>query len=170
VREGSNIRKYAEPPGKPQDEAEWKSPWRRGFLTEREGSAQSFSISMRRQDGREGGGFSTGIYLRHHWIDSGPQLERLLLMFSEGGIYVEGQHLQRGLDALEEGKLRRIQVHDSSEVALIKAHNAQTRKAEEKEPLVLRVVISPSVESVLEADENLAEIAKVVKEDYAHNG
>ncbi len=88
---------------------------------------------------------------------------------SWSGIYIEGQHLQRGLDALEEGKLKRIQEHNSNEIALIKSRNAGVRKLEDKEPIVSRVVISPSFESLLESDENLGEIAKFLKEDHVHH-
>ena len=144
--------------------------WRRAFIVEREGAAQSASVSVRFRGGRDVDGFAMGFYMRHRWMDRSGKLERLVLLFSHGGIYVEGQHLQRGLDALEEGKLKRIQEQDSSEIALIKARNADVRKQEDKEPIVSRVVTSPSFESVLEHDKDLAEIAKVIKEDYVHNG
>ena len=78
--------------------------------------------------------------LRHKWIDRDSKTERLVWIFSNGGIYVEGQHLKRGLDALEEGKLKRIQEQDSNEIALIQSHNADVRKPEDKEPIVSRVV------------------------------
>ncbi len=107
---------------------------------------------------------------RGKWIDRDAKTERLVWIFSNGGIYIEGQHLKRGLDALEEGKLKRIQEQDSNEIALIQSHNADVRKPEEKEPIVSRVVVSPSFESVLEEDENLVEIAKAIKENYVHNG
>lgn len=144
--------------------------WRRAFIVEREGSAQSFCMSVGFRDGRDVEGFAMSLYVRHRWMDRSAKLERLVLVFSNGGIYVEGQHLQRGLDALEEGKLKRIQEQDSNEIALIKARNADARKQEDKEPIVSRVVTSPSFESVLEHDKDLAEIAKVIKEDYVHNG
>jgi len=164
------AKKYAAPPVKePLPKDEEHTAWRKAFIVEREGSAQSFSISVRSTDGREVDGFTAALFLRHHWIDRSSRLERLLLHFSNGGIYVEGQHLQRGLDALEEGKLKRIQMQDSNEIALVKSHNADVRKPEEKEPVVSRVVISPSIKYVLENDENLADIAKAVKEDYANN-
>lgn len=143
--------------------------WRRAFLMEREGGTQSHCVSVRSRDGREADGFSISLYLRHKWIDRSARLERLVWIFSNGGIYIEGQHLQRGLDALEEGKLKRIQEHSSNEIALIKSRNAGVRNPEDKEPIVSRVVISPSFDSLLESDENLAEIAKVMKEDYVHN-
>ena len=110
----------------PQDEIEHE--WRSAFIIEREGSAQSQCVSVRSRDGREANGFVMSLCVRHKWIDRSAKLERLVLIFSHGGIYVEGQHLQRGLDALEEGKLKRIQEQNSNEIALIKSHNADVRK------------------------------------------
>lgn len=152
----------------PQEESE--PEWRRAFVMEREGAAQSFSVSVRSRDGRAADGFAMSLYVRHQWLDRSAKLERLLWVFSNGGIYVEGQHLQRGVDALEEGKLKRIQEQDSNEIVLIKSRNADVRKPEDKEPIVSRVVTSPSFESLLGSEENLAEIARVIKEDYAHHG
>ena len=145
-----------------------ESEWRRAFTVERDGSAQPFCISVRSQDGRSADGFTMSIYLRHRWLDGGGRLERLVLLFNGSAIYIEGQHLQRGLDALEEGKLKRIQEQNSNEIALIKSRNADMRKPEDKEPFVSRVVITPSLQSVLESDETLADIAKAIKEDHVH--
>jgi len=150
----------------PQDEIEHE--WRSAFIIEREGSAQSQCVSVRSRDGREANGFVMSLCVRHKWIDRSAKLERLVLIFSHGGIYVEGQHLQRGLDALEEGKLKRIQEQNSNEIALIKSHT-RCEKAGRQGASRLRVVLSPSFESLLESEENLAEIAKVVKEDYVHH-
>jgi len=152
----------------PKEETE--TEWRQAFLMEREGAAQSFSVSLRLKDGRDADGFPISLYMRHKWIDRNSKTESLVWIFSNGGIYIEGQHLKRGLDALEEGKLKRIQEQDSNEIALIQNHNADVRKPEDKEPIVSRVVVSPSFESVLEEDENLVEIANAIKENHAHNG
>jgi hypothetical protein len=89
-----------EPPAEPQ--------WRKAFTAEREGASQAFSISVRLADGREAEGFAMSMYIRHKWLDRDPRCERLMLKFSDGVIVIEGQHLQRGLDALEEGKLRTV--------------------------------------------------------------
>lgn len=160
------VRKFASP----APEAEEQTQWRRAFLFEREGAAQAFSISVREADGRGVDGFAMALYVRHKWLDRGGRLEKLVLLFSNGAIYVEGQHLQRGLDALEEGKLKRIQVQDGNEIAAIRSRNADVRKAEDKEPIVSRVIVSPGFERLLEDDENLAEIAKVLKENHANHG
>ena len=162
------VRKYSGAAVPPQ--AEEQAIWRRAFLVERDGAAQPFCVSVRPADGREADGFPISMYRRHKWLDRAGRMERLVLLFMEGAIYVEGEHLQRGLDALEEGKLKRIQVQDGNEIAAIKGRNADTRKAEDKEPIVSRAFVSPSFEALLETDENLAGIAKVIKEDYANNG
>ena len=167
---GTFARKYtAAVPAPPQEEEQ--TLWRRAFLAEREGSAQAFCVSVRPADGREADGLPMGTYRRHKWLDRSAQREKLVLMFMDGSIYVEGQHLQRGLDALEEGKLKRIQVQDANEIAAIKSRNADVREAEKKEPFVSRAFVSPSFDALLEQDESLAGIAKVIKEDYAnHSG
>lgn len=163
---GAFVRKYSAPELKEEEQPQW----RRAFLVEREGAAQAHCVSVRSPDGRSVEGFAMSLYVRHKWLDRNSRLEKLVLLFSVGAIYIEGQDLQRGLDALEEGKLKRIQVQDGNEIAAIKSRNADVRKAEDKEPIVSRAVVSPSFESLLESEENLVEIAKVIKEDYAHHG
>jgi hypothetical protein len=151
-------------PGQISQEEEW----RKGFGGENAGGANPFCLSLRFKDGRELDGFSMSLYARHHWIDGGGPVERLLLVFSIGGVYVEGYHLKREVEALlEEGKLKRIQEHDTAEIAAIRHHNLDKRKAADKEAVVLRIVVSPGIEEVLESDENLAAIAKVVKGEDA---
>ncbi len=160
------VRKLVGPAPKDEEQTQW----RRAFLMEREGSAQAWCVSVRSQDGRCVDGFAMSLYLRHKWLDRGSRTEKLVLLFSNGAIYTEGQHLQRGLDALEEGKLKRIQVQDGNEIAAIKSSNADIRKAEDKEPIVSRAIVTPGFDQLLEEDDTLAEIAKVLKEDYAHHG
>jgi len=156
--------------GGPAQDAEAQPEWRQAFVMEREGSAQTFCISVRSADGREAEGFAMSLYVRHKWLDRTARAERLVLVFSTGAICIEGEHLQRGLDALEEGKLKRIQAQDSNEIALVRSHNADNRHPDKKEPIVSRVIVSPSFDSLLENEESLAEIAQHLKEEYArHN-
>jgi len=155
--------------GAPLEKPEAQPQWRKAFITEREGAAQAFCVSVRSADGREVDGFAMSLYIRHKWLDRSARLERLVLFFSAGAICVEGHHLQRGLDALEEGKLKRIQIQDSNEIAAIRGHNADTRKPEDKEPIVSRVLVTPRFDAVLESDESLADIAGLIKEENAHH-
>lgn len=145
-----------------------ESDWRKAFTVERDGSAQPFCISVRLQNGRGAVGIAMSLYLRHWWLDDGGRTEKLILLFSGGAIYLEGRHLQRGVDALEEGKLKRIQEQSKNEISLIKGRNADLRKPEDKEPFVARVVVMPSLQQALESDETLAEITNLMKEEYAH--
>jgi hypothetical protein len=158
--EASYVQKLMNRPQKDEAHPEW----RQAFVLEREGAAQAFSVSVRLKDGRNADGFPVSLYLRHRWIDHGSKAERLIWLFSNGAIYVEGRHLKRGLDALEEGKLKRIQEQDTNEIALIESHNAGILEREKKEPVVSKVIESPSFEAVLENDESLAEIAKALQE------
>jgi len=155
--------------GLPQ-EAEAQPEWRQAFVFEREGAAQAFCISVRSADGREAEGFAMSLYMRHKWLDRAARHEQLVLIFSAGAICIEGEHLQRGLDALEEGKLKRIQAQDSNEIALIRGHNADNRHPDKKEPIVSRVIVSPRLDALLESDDSLADIAGLMKEEHArHN-
>lgn len=162
----TTLRKYA---ASIKEGEEDHPHWRRGFVTEREGVAQAATVSVYDADGRGRGGFSAQLYLRHEWLDRNPHVQKFVLLFNGGGIYVEGQYLERGVDAVEEGKLKRIQVHDANEIAAIKSRNADVRKPEDKEPVIFRAVISPPLLKLLEEDEMLAGIAEALKEDYAHH-
>jgi hypothetical protein len=145
------------------DAPEDERPWRNGFS--QDSAANTFSLSLRAKDGRSLDGFSMSLYKRHRWLDGGGRMERLVLIFSEGGVLVEGYHFMRDVEALlEEGKLKRIQEHNSSEIAAIRHYNLTHA---EKQAVVVRIVVSPSIETVLESDESLAEIAKAVKGESA---
>jgi len=165
-------RKYGALPLKEKPEEEH---WRKAFTSEREGAAQAYCLSLRDADGRTVAGFALSLYLRHWWLDGGGRMERLFLLFNGGAMVVEGWYFQRGVDALEEGKLKRIQVQDAEEISAIKSRNADVRKLEDKEPIVCRAVVFPALEQMLEADENLAALAqalkeaKMLKEDHAHH-
>lgn len=158
----TTVRKYAAAPVREKEEEH--PDWRRAFLVEREGATQAFCVSLRDADGRTVAGFAMSLYLRHWWLDGGGRMERLVLLFNGGALYIEGWYLQRGLDALEEGKLKRIQIQDENEIGAIRSRNADIRKPEEKEPIVCRAVVSPALTELLEDDESLAGVAKLLKE------
>jgi hypothetical protein len=139
--------------------------WRAGFGGDNASGANPFSLSLRPKNGRQIDGLSMSLFVCHHWIDDGGSMDRLVLVFSVGGVYVEGIHLKRQVEALlEEGKLKRIQEHDSAEIEAIRAHNLDKRKPEEKEPIVLRILVTPDIETRLRSDEHLAVIASAMKE------
>lgn len=163
MAEISHAERYAGAPPRPASTGDTDDA-RRAFWIDNAGTGAPFSLSVRFKDGRVAEGFSLALYTRHQWLDSGGKWERLLLLFSIGGIYLEGRFLQKGLDALEEGKLKRIREQTETEIKLFERYNLDVRERDKKEPIVARVVISPKVEQLIETDVNLAEIAKVVKE------
>lgn len=168
----TSLRKYAASGVREKEEEH--PHWRRGFVTEREGVTQAATVSVYDADGRGRGGFSAQLFERHEWLDRNPRVQKFVLLFSAGAIYVEGQYMERGVDAVEEGKLKRIQAHDANEIAAIKSRNADVRKPEDKEPVIFRAIVSPPLLKVIEEDAMLAEIAEalkagVSKEDYAHH-
>jgi hypothetical protein len=145
--------------------------WRPGFGGDTVGGANPISLSLRTKDGRQIDGLSMSLYECHHWVDDGGPIDRLVLIFSVGGVYVEGNHLKRQVEALlEEGRLKRIQEHDSAEIEAIRAHNLGQRKPEEKEPVVLRILVTPDIETRLRSDENLAVIASAMKGGDSETG
>ena len=144
--------------------AEEGRAWRKGFGGDNAGSLNPFCLSLRRSDGRESEGPSMSLFAWHYWIDDGGPVERLVLIFSVGGIYVEGVHMKRQLNVLiEEGKLKYIQQHNSAEIEAIRAHNLDKRKPEDKEPIVRRILVTPDIMTRLKSDENLAAIAAAMK-------
>jgi len=146
--------------------------WRNGFSGDNAGGFNTFCLSLRAKSGREIDGISMHLYVTHKWLDNGGPSEKLVIFFSAGAVYVEGLHIKRQVEALlEEGKLKRIQEHDSTEIEAIRAHNLDKRKADEKEPIVLRIIISPDLETRLKTDEYLAAIAAAMKgEDRGETG
>jgi hypothetical protein len=174
MAEISFAKKFISGQGQETDEAR---PWRNGFGSDNAGGPNSFCLSLRSKDGRKSEGPSMSLFLWHYWIDDGGPTEKLVLLFNIGGafsvcgIYVEGLHMKRAVRALlEEGKLKYIQQHDSAEIEAIRGHNLDTRKLEEKEPIVLRIVIKPDLETRLRSDEHLAVIADAMKGESGEIG
>ena len=161
----------------PPDVDDESRPWRNGFSGDNAGGANPFCLSLRSRDGRQMGGPSMSLFIWHDWIDDGGPTEKLVMFFNIGGsinvcgIYVEGLHMKRPVEALlEEGKLKRIQQHDSVEIEAIRAHNLDKRRPEEKEPIVLRILVTPDLETRLKSDENLAVIAEAMRGDDHDSG
>jgi len=146
------------------DESQESAPWRKGFGRDNSGGMSPFCLSLRRKDGRHMCGPQMGLFIWHDWLDDGGPTEKLILFFTVGAVYVEGFHMRGQVEALlQEGKLKWIQEHDRAEVEAIRSHNLDTRNAEEKEPIVLRIIITPDLETRLKSSKHLAVIAAALK-------
>jgi hypothetical protein len=152
-------------------EAEEERAWRNGFSGDNSGGLTPFCLSLRSKDGRVMEGPSWSLFTWHGWMDTGGPVEKLVLLFSVGGIYIEGLHMRKQVESLlEEGKLKRIQEHDKTEIEAIRAHNLDKRKSEDKEPVVLRIVVAPSIKHRLEIEEHLGIIVAALKGEENETG
>jgi hypothetical protein len=141
-----------------------EQPWRNGFTGDNAGDVSPFCLTLQSSDGRAMEGPSMSLFLWHAWLDRGGPVEKLVLFFNSGTIYVEGLHMKAKVESIfQQGKLKRIQQHDSLEIQAIKAHNLDIREADKKEPIVLRFIIIPDLETRLKSDESLAPILAAVK-------
>jgi hypothetical protein len=146
-------------------------PWRNGFAGDNAGDFAPFCLCLQSSDGRSMEGPSMSLFLWHAWRDGGGPFEKLVLFFNSGTIYVEGLHMKAKVEAIfQQGKLKRIQQHDSLEIQAIAAHNLDIRKSEDKEPVVLRFIIVPSLEERLRNDESLAPILNAVRGENGETG
>jgi hypothetical protein len=143
-----------------------QKPWRNGFGGDNASGFHPFCLVLKSKDGRVMRGPSMGLFTWHEWLDDGGPVEKLVILFSVGGVYVEGIHMKSKVEALlEEGKLKYIQQHDDIEIEAIRAHNLDVREKEKKEPIVLRIVVAPNLKTRLESDKDLAPIAAAMKGD-----
>jgi hypothetical protein len=151
--------------------ADTDMPWRKGIGKDNAGGLPACCLSLRKRDGRHQSGPPMNLLTWHEWMDNAGPTERLFLFFSVGAVYVEGLHLKFHVESvLQEGKLKWIQEHDRAEVEAIRAHNLDKRNAEEKEPIVLRILISPDLETRLKMSKHLAPIIEAMKGDTDETG
>ena len=102
-------------------EATPERPWRNAFTGDNAGNFAPFCLSLQSSDGRTMEGPSMSLFTWHVWLDGGGPVEKLFLFFSVGAVYVEGLHMKAKVEAIfQEGKLKRIQQHDSLEIEAIK--------------------------------------------------
>lgn len=149
-----------------EPETEEDKAWRNGFSGDNSGGMSPFCLSLRSKDGRKMEGPAWSLFTWHVWLDNGGPVEKLVLLFTVGGVYVEGLHMRKQVEALlEEGKLKRIQEHDKTEIEAIRAHNLDKRKADEKEPIVLRILIAPNIIKRLEIEQHMGLITSAMKGD-----
>jgi hypothetical protein len=141
-----------------------KKPWRNGFGGDNASGFHPFCLVLKSKDGRHMQGPSLQLFTWHDWLDGGGPIERLVILFSVGGVYVEGIHMKAKVEALlQEGKLKYIQQHDELEIEAIRAHNLDVREPDKKEPIVLRIVVAPDLKTRLEGDKDFAAIAAAMK-------
>lgn len=141
--------------------------WRDGFTGDNAGGSSPFCLSLCSRDGREMEGPSMEMFQWHYWLDDAGPVQRLVLLFMVGAAYIEGEDMKRRVKALfQEGKLKRIQEHTAVEMEAIRRYN-HDRKPEDREPVVIRIIVVPDIQTRLKSDASLAPIAALIKGNRA---
>jgi hypothetical protein len=114
----------------------------RSYTKERQLSAQSFTLHVERGDGKSAEGFSWSHYVGHHWTrDEGR--ERLVMLFGQRAVEVEGRNLGALVESLREGQLSGIRELPGSKVALLRQANP------DDEPIIESVRCYPEFDEIL---------------------
>jgi len=80
---------------------------RQSFTSERQQTAQAFTLHVEWRDGRRAEGFAWLHYSAYRWTEEGEQ-EKLVLMFGARGIEILGLNLRVLLAHIREGQLNSI--------------------------------------------------------------
>lgn len=113
----------------------------RAFTSERQHTAQAFTLHIEWKDGRRTEGFAWAHYLGYRWTDN-SETEKLVLIFGERAIEIEGHNLGVLVDDIREGKLNSIKELPSSRQMLQKANPTG-------EPVISAIRSFPDLDEIL---------------------
>jgi hypothetical protein len=114
----------------------------RSYTKERQLSAQSFTLHVERRDGNKAEGFSWSHYVGHHWTrDEGH--EKLVMLFGQRAVEVEGQNLAALVESLRDGQLNGIRELTGAQAALLRQANP------DNEPIIESVKCYPEFDEIL---------------------
>ncbi len=118
---------------------------KKGFTKEWQPAAQAFSLRVWFKDGRRSEGLPWALYSGDGWHDGeSGRPECLTLTFGTRVVQVEGFHLKRLVEQIDEGHLKSIREHDAQEVALLQSEHASAPS--ETKPAIVRVKVEPPFE------------------------
>lgn len=112
------------------------------FSKERQHTAQAFTLHVEYRDGRHSEGFPWSHYGGHNWKDDGER-ERLVLLFGERALEIEGYNLKILVAEIREGQLNGIKELVSRQATLLESAN------NESEPVIASVKAYPDFEQIL---------------------
>src|ERR1039457_2841347 len=112
------------------------------FTKERQHTAQAFNLHVERKDGRRTEGFAWSHYAGYQWTDEGS-VERLVVLFGDRAVEIEGQNLGVLVNDIREGQLNKVRELTSGQKTLLE------QAAAEDEPIIASVRTFPDFEEVL---------------------
>jgi hypothetical protein len=112
------------------------------FTKERQHTAQAFNLHVERRDGRHAEGFAWSHYVGYQWTDEGNR-ERLIVIFGERAIEIEGHKLNILTNQIREGQLNGIRELVSRQATLLEHDNP------DDQPVIMSVKSYPDFEEIL---------------------
>jgi hypothetical protein len=114
----------------------------RSFTKERQLSAQALSLHVERKGGRQAEGFAWSQFQGYRWSDEGER-EKLIVVFGERFIEIEGRNLSVLVNEIREGQLNGIRELAGGQSALLRQANP------DNEPIIESVRSYPEFDEIL---------------------
>jgi len=114
----------------------------KAFTKERQHTAQAFTLHVESKDGRRSEGFAWAHYLGYRWEDNGDS-EKLILIFGDRAVEIEGHNLGPLVDEIRECKLNSIREMPTARQMLLRNANP------DGEPIISAIRSYPDVEEML---------------------
>lgn len=114
----------------------------KSYSKERQLSAQSFALHVERRDGRSAEGFSWSHYVGHHWTQGGEN-EKLVVLFGERAVEIEGHNLKVLVEGIRDGQLNGIRELAAGQAALLRQANP------DNEPIIEAIRCYPEFDEIL---------------------
>lgn len=112
------------------------------FSSERQHTAQAFTLHVEWRDGRRSEGFAWAHYAGYQWQDNGD-VERLLLVFGPRALEIEGHNLGALVTEVRDGQLNRVREMPSSQQLLLRNNNPESM------PVISAIRSFPDIDDIL---------------------
>lgn len=126
----------------------------KAFTSERQHTAQAFTLHVEWKDGRHTEGFAWAHYSGYRWLDIGDH-EKLLLIFGPRALEIEGHNLGVLVTEIRDGQLNSIREMPTVQQKLLGQSN------EENQPIISAVRAYPDIDEILK---------EIKGEDHVQNG
>ena len=113
------------------------------YASERQLSAQAFSLHVEWLDGRRSQGFAWSHYAGYQWTDEGGA-ERLVVIFGARAIEIEGYNLGVLVNEIREGQLNGIRELSKPEATLLEQENPK------EEPIITGIRCYPDFDAMFD--------------------
>jgi len=114
----------------------------KSFTSERQHTAQSFSLNVDWRDGRQKQGFAWAHYVGYRWLDDG-ETEKLAVIFGDRALEIEGHNLGVLVAEVRDGQLNGIKELASGQSKLLLQSNPNNQ------PIILGVKTYPDFDDIL---------------------